>query len=216
MLIAEELVLLALRPDGKLARGASMQSAVAVGVTGALVAELAIDGHLDITQGRIRLTGTRPSHPLLAQVLDHVTPHEGKKLKSRLGSVKRSGWSEVVDAMIAHGALGRDEGFLRPTRHPVSDPVAHERLLQEVRAAAAGTGPLEPRMAVLLALAGPSQLLEVVAPDRGHRKAARKRIDTAADQVPAAEAVKATIQETQAAVIAVMAATTAASTASSG
>ena len=72
------------------------------------------------------------------------------------------------------------------------------------------TGPLDARMATLLALAGPCQLLEVVAPDRSDRKAARRRIDTAADQVPAAKAVKATIEAVQAAVVAVIAASSAA------
>lgn len=211
MLIAEELVLLALRPDGRLARPGT-QSSVAVGVTGALVAELAIDGHLDLTDGRIRPTGTRPEHPMLAQALDSTARHSGKKLKSRLGSITRAGWSEVLDGMIAAGIVGRDPGPLRPTRHPIADPGTHELLLAEMRAAATGSGPLSPRTATLLALAGPCQLLEVVAPERGDRKAARRRIETAAEHVPAAAAVKATIEATQAAVIAVIAASSVAST----
>lgn len=43
MLLAEEFVLLALDADGRNARGASNQQAASTGVTGALVAELAID-----------------------------------------------------------------------------------------------------------------------------------------------------------------------------
>ena len=211
MLIAEELVLLALRPDGRLARHGT-QSSVAVGVTGALVAELAIDGHLDLTDGRIRPTGTRPEHPMLAQALDSTARHSGKKLKSRLGSITRAGWSEVLDGMIAAGIVGRDTGPLRPTRHPIADPGAHELLLGEIRAAATGSGPLSPRTATLLALAGPCQLLEVVAPERGDRKAARRRIETAAERVSAAAAVEATIEVTQAAVIAVIAASSVATT----
>jgi hypothetical protein len=208
VLIAERFVLLSLRPDGKPARGQTVQSEVAVGVTGALVAELAIDGHIVIDDGRIRLTGSRPTHPLLAQVLENVRPHEGKKLKNRLASIKRSGWSEVVDGMVDAGVLGREGGALRPTRHPVADPAAHARLLADVRAAAVGTGPLDPSTATLLALAGPCQLLEVVAPERSDRKAAKKRIAEAAEQVPSAAAVKASIEAVQAATIAVIAAST--------
>ena len=118
VLIAERFVLLALRPDGRLARGATSQSSVATGVTGALVAELAFDGHLAIDAGRIRLTGTRPAHPMLAQALENIRPHEGKTLKSRLGSIRHSGWSEVVDGMVDAGVLGHEGGALRPTRHP--------------------------------------------------------------------------------------------------
>ena len=73
-------MLLALDPDGTPARGRSMQPAIATGVTGALVAELALAGHVDLSDGRIRLTGTRPDHPLLARALDNLAPHKDKKL----------------------------------------------------------------------------------------------------------------------------------------
>ena len=53
---------------------------------------------------------------------------------------------------------------------------------------------MEPRIAALLALAGPSQLLEVVAPARSDRAKAKKRIAEAAEQVPTAAAVKYVIE----------------------
>lgn len=191
MLLAESFVLLALDPDGAPARGATTQSAAEVGVTGALLTELVQQGHLTLDdRGRIGLTGTRPDHPLLAQVLDNVAKHDGKKLTSRLGAIKHSGWNEVVEGLIAQGVVGREKRALRPTRHPVADVGAHAHLLAEVRAAATGTGPLEPRVAALLALAGPCQLLEVVAPERGDRTQAKARIAEATEQVPAAKAVK--------------------------
>ena len=207
MLLAEDLVLLALAPDGSLVRGSTYQPAVAVGVTGALITELAQDGHVDLADGRIRLTGSRPTHPLLAQALDNLAPHEGRKLKSRLASVKHAGWNEVVDAMIEGGVIGREKELLRPTLHPLADPVAHDALLRRVQAAATGDSPLDPRTAALLALAGPSQMLEVVAPERSDRRKAKRRIAEAAEQVPAAAAVKYVI-DAVAATAAVVAATT--------
>lgn len=194
MLLAEEFVLLALAEDGTVARGASNQYAAAVGVTGALVAELAYGGHLILDAGRIHLTGTAPVHPLLAQALDGVKPYEGKKLKSHLGSFRHAGWNEVVDSMIDAGALGREKQPFRTTRHPVVDRRAHELLLDEVRGAAAGEGPLGRRMATLLALAGPCRMLEVVAPSREDRPAATRRIKEASEQVPVAEAVKYAVE----------------------
>ena len=194
MLLAEDFVLLALDPDGTMARGTSNQPAAAVGVTGALVTELAQAGHLDLDDGRIRLTGTWPTHPLLAQALENIGPHDGKKLKSKLASIKHAGWSEVVDSMVDNGVIGREKDLLRPTRHPVIDPVAHAALLAEVRVAATGDGPLDRRTAALLALAGPSQMLEVVAPERSDRPRAKRRIKEAAEQVPAAAAVKYVIE----------------------
>jgi len=198
VLLAEASVLLALDPDGRLARGLSNQPAAAVGVTGALVTQLAQEGHVDLADGRIRLTGTKPTPPLLAQALENLAPYEGKKLKSRLGSVKHAGWSEVVDAMVDAGILGREKESLHPTRHPVLDGAAHARLLDEVRAAATRDGPLDARNASLLALAGPCQMLEVVAPERSDRAVAKRRIAEASDQVPAAAAVKHVIEAMQA------------------
>jgi len=190
VLLAEAFVLLALDPDGTVARGMTNQSAVAVGVTGALVTQLVQEGHVDLTDGRIRLTGSRPTHPLLIQALDNLASHEGKKLESRLGMIKHTGWNEVVDAMVAEGKLGREKDALRPTRHPVADRTAWAALVEAVRAAATGAGPLDARTASLLALAGPCQMLEVVAPERSDRAIAKRRIAEAAEQVPAAAAVK--------------------------
>jgi len=194
VLVAEHFVLLALDPDGSPARGHTNQAAVEIGVTGALIIELMQQGHLALDDGRIRLTGTCPNHPLLAQTLDNVSPFEGKKLKSRLGSVKHSGWSEVVDKMIEDGVLGREKTTLHPTRHPVLRPEVRQDVLDGVRAAAIGDGPLDARTAALLALAGPSQMLEVVAPDRADRKVVKRRIAEASEQVPAAAAVKYAIE----------------------
>lgn len=203
VLLAEEFVLLSLDHDGRPARGKSNQPAAAVGVTGALITELVQDGHVDVADGRIRLTGTRPANQLLAQVLDNLATHEGKKLKSRLGSVKHSGWTEVVDAMVARGVIGREKKPRRTTRHPVSDQSAQASLLAEVRAVATGDGPMAPRIATLLTLAGPSHLLEVVAPARSDRAKAKKRIAEAAKQAPAAAAVKHVVEsmETSVAVV---------------
>lgn len=201
MLLAEEFVLLALDPDGTVARGASSQPNAAVGVTGALVTQLVQEGHLALDDGRIRLTGSRPSHPMLAQAVDNLAPHDGKKLKGKLSSVKHAGWKEVVDGMVAAGVLGREKELLRPTRHPVTNPAAHAVLLAEVRDAAAGRRPLDARTASLLALAGPCQMLEVVAPERSDRDVAKRRIAEAAEQVPVAAAVKYVVESMQAAVV---------------
>ncbi len=200
MLIAEEFVLLALNPDGT---PATYQPGYATGVTGALVTELVQEGHVTLEGGRVGLTGTVPTDSLLRQVLENVAKLDGKKLKSRLGSIRHSGWNEVVDGMIDAGVLGRHRPSpLQPTRHPVSDPVAHAALLARVRSAATGDDPLAPRDATLLALAGPCQLLEVLAPDRADRKHAKRRIADATVQVPAAAAVKYVIGATTAAIVA--------------
>lgn len=193
MLFAEEFVLLALDPDGTPARGVINQPGAEISVTGALLSELVHQGHLSVDDDRIELADGRPDHPLLALALENTAPHDGKKLTSRLESITHAGWSEVIDHMIHNGVLGRDKPTLRPTRHPVTDPVAHAALLNEVRLAAQSTGPLTDRLATLLALSGPCQLLDVVAPDPAEHQRAKERIAVAAEQDPVATAVAATI-----------------------
>jgi hypothetical protein len=198
MLLAEWFVLLSLNADGTPARGVANQYPQEVGVTGALVAELVWDGHVTIDDdGRIGLSGTVPEHPLLRQVLENVGQFEGRRLRSRLGSIKHSGWHEVVDGLIDQGVVGREHHRLRPDRHPVTDVDAHAQLLAEVRAAAMGDGPMSTRDAGLLAMAGPCQLLEVVAPDRSTRDQARRRIAEATEQVSAADAVREVVKAAQ-------------------
>ena len=88
------------------------------------------------------------------------------------------------------GVLGRERSsFLRPTRHPVIDTAAHQAVLDQVRAAAIGQEPAPPDVAVVLALAGPCRLLERVAPNRGTRRNAKKRIAHATAETPFAPGV---------------------------
>ena len=198
MLLAEWFVLLSLNADGTPARGVANQYPQEVGVTAALVAELVWEGQVTLDDdGRIGLAGTEPEHPLLGQVLANVALSEGRRLRSRLGSIKHSGWHEVVDGLIDQGVVGREHHRLRPDRHPVTDVDGHARLLAEVRAAAAGDGEMSTRDAGLLAMAGPCQLLEVVAPDPAVRDHARHRIAEATEQVSAADAVREVVKAAQ-------------------
>jgi ParB-like chromosome segregation protein Spo0J len=99
----------------------------------------------------------------------------------------------------------------RPEQHPVLPPAARDEPLQRVHLAATGDNGLEARTAVLLALAGPARLLEVVAPERADRRHARQRIKLATELTPVAPVVKKVIAEMQAAAAASVTATTSAS-----
>lgn len=209
MLFAEDFVLLALDPEGRVVpatllqrfhAGMPKQQMVAKGVECALVNELAHEGHLEIADdkyGRISLTGTVPEHPILARALEVMARHEGKKLMHALGYSRKMGshwWDEVIDGMVAGGVLqGREDERLTKRhrfRFPVQDTAAQATLLAEVRAAAVSEGPLDARTATLLALAGACRLFEWVVPDRADRSKAKRRFAEASEQVPAASAVK--------------------------
>jgi len=73
-------------------------------------------------------------------------------------------------------------------------------VLDQVRAAATGQGPVPPDVAVVLALAGPCRLLERVAPDRGTRGQAKKRIAQATAETPFAPGVAQIVDQLIAAV----------------
>ena len=179
-----------------------------VGLTGALLAELAMGGQLTIAgDGTVRAGATRPDDELLADVYDAVREHlNGRKTRQVIrGLSRRIGGSRdrIVDRLVDTGVLGRDKSsILRPDRHPVVDAATHQAVLGEVRAAAAGQGPVPPEVAVVLALAGPCRLLERVAPDRSTRRQAKERIARATAETPFAPGVAKIVDELIAAVAA--------------
>jgi Golgi phosphoprotein 3 (GPP34) len=214
VLIAEMLLLVAVNDKGHVPVGSD--AFVDVGLTGALLAELAMGGQLTIApDGTVQAGPTRPGDELLASVYDAVRQHlQGRKAKQVIRGLSRhigGSRDRVLDRLADTGVLGRDKpSILRPTRHPVIDTATHQAVLEQVRAAAAGQEPVPPDVAVVLALAGPCRLLERVAPDRSTRREVKKRIDRATAQTPFAPGVAKIVNELTAAVAAT-AATVAAS-----
>ena len=203
VLIAEELLLVALDPD-KGTVPLAAQSYVKVGLAGALLAELAIAGNLDIKDARVVPAGGTPPDRFLAEVLATISSGTQRekaksavqKLDKRVGGV----WNRLIDRMVAAGTVGEEKnGLFRPTHHPVLDRPVHDSVLAAVRAAAAGDGPIAPRLEVLLALTGPCCLLGRVAPDRSSRRHAKARIKDATAQAPFATEVKKVVDELAAA-----------------
>jgi Golgi phosphoprotein 3 (GPP34) len=222
MLIAEELLLLALDPDkGRVPSGS--RDYLKIGLSGALLAELAVEGRLVIAGKKLGIVeppvdiATPIDDPLLARALALLTGELAgqsakrtiKRVDKRLGGV----WSILVDRLIDEGVIGREKrSALTATRHPVLDIARHAAIVANARAAASGDGPLSPRDAVILAFSGPCRLLERVAPERSDRRHAKARIAEATKVAPLAPTVKALIDELIAAgitVVAVAAATSA-------
>jgi hypothetical protein len=212
VLIAEMLLLVAVDDKGHVPVGSG--TFVKVGLTGALLAELAMNGQLTIgDDGMVRTGDTRPGDELLADVYDAVREHlEGRKAEKVINGLSRHvGGSQdrVIGRLVNTGVLGRDRpSVLRPTQHPVLDTTARQAVLDQVRMAARGEGPVRPDVAVVLALSGPCQLLERVAPDRRMRGEAKKQIARATAETPFAPGVAKIIDELIAA-MAVTAVTTA-------
>ena len=210
VLIAEMLLLVAITDNGRMPWGRG--AFVTIGLSGALLAELAIGGQLTVAaDGRVGAVGARPSDELLARVYDAAREQlEGRKARRVVGSLNRrigGSQAQVAGRLATAGVLGQGRpSRWRPARYRVIDAAARQAVLDEVRMAAAGTGPVRPQVAVVLALAGPCRLLEQVAPDRRTRAAARRRMAEATAEASFAPPVADSIDKLVSAVAAAAAA----------
>ena len=193
------LLLTALDDTGRVPVGSG--ALVRVGLTGALLAELAIDGRVAVADdGTVRAGDTRPGDDLLADVYDAVREHlQGRNARHVIGGLSHligGSWDRVAGRLIQAGVLGRDRpSLLRPARYPVFGTTARQAVLDQIRAAAADEGPVSPQVAVVLALIGPCRLLERLAPDPGTRGEAARRIDRVTAQTPLPPGVATIVDE---------------------
>ncbi len=216
MLLAEALLLLALDPDSGRPVNSSEQPLTPC-LNGALVAELALGGMVQLEGKRFAVTGQLPPAGLLRDAHESLASPKGRRAEDQLRRMDKQVdrvWKRVVDGLVERGVLDRDaRGLWRLTAHPVLRPELRDEVVTRVRAAAAGNREIEPRTAVVLALAGPARLLEVVA-DKPHDHA-KRRIAEATESTPVAGVVKKVIAEAAAAAAAATAATAGAVAASS-
>lgn len=196
MLLAEDLVLLALHPE----QGGEVNSCaehLVPSVTGALVLELALLEAITLDEAsHVVATGLAPKDPLLVEVLAALAL--GTSAKKQLRQVERGlgrARDRVVDRLADAQVIGRRTSrIIRITTHPLLQPDVRDEVLARLRDAAAGHGEIEPRTAVVLALAGPCRLLEVVAGDTPH-KHVKERIQLAAEPMPVAPTVRRLVIE---------------------
>lgn len=114
MLLAEELLLLALDPEkGKPVN--SSRAAVTVGMNGALIAELALDGRVELDGERFVPVGPAPGHPLLAEASRHLDRMRGDRKVKRAADQIRAldkalggTWDRVVGGLVESRVLVRD------------------------------------------------------------------------------------------------------------
>lgn len=189
MNLAEELALVAIDPSsGHHALG--LRSELNACLAGLLVAELLLDGVVEIGDKRDRVVvtgGAEPSTKILAAATA-VVIERGPKIKAILSHMDRGlshrlgagTWDSAVSGLVEAGVLSATHGAVL-SRNDVLQPFVRDATLAALRVAVAGDSALDPRAAALLSMTGPAHLLEVVAPDRSERRHARERIDHIVD-----------------------------------
>jgi hypothetical protein len=189
MNLAEELALVAIDPSsGRHALG--MRSNLNACLAGLLVAELLLDGVVDIGDkaDRVAVTGTAAPTAKVLAAATAVVIERGPKIKAILSHMDRGlsnrlglgTWDAIMSGLVEAGVLGETRGGVRP-HNDVLQPFVRDASVAALCVAAAGDSALDPRIAALLSMTGPAYLLEVVAPNRSSRRHARDRIDHALD-----------------------------------
>jgi len=212
-LVAEDLLLLLLDDETGALR-ASSQIRVALG--GAVLAELALGGHVDIEEKRgfwhvakVRATGPRPEHPLLAEAWSTVAEKErsAQDLVNRLGKGLRE---RITEELARRGVLRREEdrvlGVFPRTRWPAADSSHEDGVRRQLEAALLQGQDPDPRtgslVAILSAVDQAPKVLEHPGLSNGE---VRKRAKAIARGDWAAQGVADAIAATNAAVTAAIA-----------
>jgi hypothetical protein len=215
LMIAEELLLLALDDDGRARTGRTELSA---GLGGALLVELALLGSVDLDGKRVvvRRGGPVPGTAVLADARTEIGARQRtpKRWVDRLGKTARG---RVQGSLVERGVLrGIDHrllGLIPSTRAVPADPAARDEVYRRLaRTVLDGERPDE-RTGALAALVHAARLGRRLFPD-ADRRAVRARLAELAEGDWAAGAVRDAIRSAHAATAAITAA--AASSAAAG
>lgn len=219
--LAEELLLLAYADDGTpLTDGTHLDN----GLGGALLLELALAGRVDVADKRVVVVDPRPvDDPLANNALARIIGDErGRKPGHWVTKLAKETRPRVLDKLVADGVLtvAKDKVLwvFPRTKYPAANgvrPAAEAEAEQRMRAAVLGAGRVEERTAALCALVAATELDRKIFADLD-RTRVKARLKEISEGAWAAEAVRKTIEEIQAAVmVAIVASTTAATAGSS-
>jgi hypothetical protein len=219
--LAEELLLLAYADDGTpLTDGTHLDN----GLGGALLLELAIAGRVDVEAKKVVVIDPSPvEDPLAANALARIVGEERERRPGHwVTKLAKETRPRVLEKLVAEGVLtvakDRVLGVFPRTKYPAANgsrPPAEAEAEQRMRAAILDSGPIEERTAALCALVAATDLDRKIFPDLD-RKLVKARLKEIGEGAWAAEAVRKTIEEIQAAVMLAIVASTTAATAGGG
>jgi Golgi phosphoprotein 3 GPP34 len=199
-LIAEQLLLLAYRPDGT-ARGKGTE--LDMGLGGALLTELAMDGYVEVGDKQVRANRgrPRPEHPALAAALAEVEA-KARRPEACVLKVSKGARLALLAALVERGVLTREPrrvfGVFPGWRFPVADPAPRAEVLGRLRDAVIEGAEPDQRTAALAGLVQAAGLARRVFPDDDQR-AVKARLKEIAEGDWAAGAVRKAIRAARAA-----------------
>lgn len=218
MNLAEEFLLLAYDDDGTpVTDGTHLDN----GLGGAVLLDLALAGRVDVIDRRVAVTDrTSTGDALLDDALARIDaedrPRKPGYWVTKLAKQTRPlVLARLVETGVLTVAKDRVLGVFPRTKYPTPDgkqPPAETAVLERMRAAVAGAGPVDPHTGALCALVAATELDRKVFADLP-RNQVKARLKQIGEDAWAATAVKRTIEEIQAAVLVTIVATTTATTA---
>lgn len=221
MSLAEEFTLLAYDDDGTpLTDGIRMNS----GLGGALLLELALAGRVDVVDKKVVVLDPSPTgDPLVDDALGRIAGEEkGRRPGHWVSKFAKDTRPRVLDKLVRDGMLTVEKDrvllvFPR-TKYPAAggtEPAVETAARERMRTAVLGSDPVEPHTAALCALVAATELDRKVFADLD-RKQVKTRLKEIGEGAWAADAVKKSIEEIQAAVMVAIVASTTATTAGAG
>jgi hypothetical protein len=218
LLLSEEILLLALRED----KGSFHSRAYQPAIAAALLAELVLEGRVAISNDKkaiVEVARERPiGDPLLDEVLTRIVTAKrkasAKDWVTRINATPRLS-QRVAAGLCRRGILRENEErilvIFRRRLYPEVDPVPERKLIERLQRVIFSDGrEVDPRTALLVALASGADLLSIPFPRRDLKRR-KARIAALAGGEPCGRAAREVIASAQAAVAAAAAVTAASS-----
>lgn len=212
--LSEEVMLLSLDDDSGVAKG---RGNVGWAAGGGILVELTLRGRIDIGDDRVSVRDADPTgvpylDEQLARIVDHGRPW---KVADCLRAVAKDAAGEATQALVDRGLLREEKkrvlGLFPTRRYPEVDGAGEAEVRRRLDGVVLeGIDPDE-RTASLVALLHGARLRELAFPQREGRKQVEARMAEISDGQWVQPAVRRAIDQAQAAMVAVMVATTSAS-----
>lgn len=204
--LAHDLLLLSLDEQGRRTR----KDLVGHGVVGAVLAELALAGRLEIVRKRVTVVNPVPvGNERLDTVLARIAADKPRKPQQWVEKLRKGHADQLIEDLTAAGVLRREEervlGFIHSDRYLQPDSRPTDELRSRLRSLLAG-GPVpeDPRLVVLAHLVQVTGVHKLVAPELTGRQV-KRRIGELSLHPWAYRAVRKAIEATQASAAVILA-----------